>query len=66
LGKITKKGVPDFTKEELSDGFKVVWLSLNKAILKVKNDKPKDYEGGFIQQRDLKFLQKSKILIDTN
>jgi len=59
LGKITAKGDPDFTKEELSDGFQIVWLSLDEAILKVKNDKPEDYEGRFIQQRDLKFLQEA-------
>lgn len=66
LGKITAKGDPDFTKEELSDGFELVWMPLDEAILKVENDKPKDYEGGFIQQRDLKLLQKAKELISAN
>ncbi len=59
LGKIIAKGDPDFTKEELRDGFEIVWLTLDEAISKVEKEKPKDYEGWFIQQRDLKFLQKA-------
>lgn len=56
-GKIISKGEPDFTEKELSQGFKIVWLPLKKAILKVENDKPENYEGSFIQKRDLVFLQ---------
>lgn len=66
LGKITAKGNPDFTKEELRDGFEIVWITLDEAILKIENDKPKDYEGGFIQQRDLKFLKKAREVANIN
>ena len=36
------------------------WLTLNEAIETLRNDKPKDYEGWFIQQRDLAFLEEFK------
>jgi hypothetical protein len=36
-----------------------VWLSLNEAIKTIENDKPKNYEGVFIQKRDLVFLKKA-------
>lgn len=62
IGKIISKGKPDFTEEELSQGFKVVWVSLDEAISKVKNDMPENYEGSFIQKRDLVLLQKAQRL----
>ena len=60
VGKITSKGLPTFTEEELSQNFKLVWLPLEEAISKVENDKPTNYEGSFIQQRDIVFLKKVK------
>lgn len=60
LGKVITKGNPDFTKKELSQGFKLVWLSLDEAISKVEDDKPGNYEGSFIQKRDIVFLKKVK------
>ncbi|MBI5392090.1 NUDIX domain-containing protein [Candidatus Woesearchaeota archaeon] len=58
IGKIISKGKASFTEEELSNGFKIVWLPLNEAISKVENDKPTNYEGSFIQKRDIIFLKK--------
>ena len=58
IGKIISKGTPDFTEKELSQGFKLVWLPLEEAIFKVENDKPTNYEGSFIQKRDIVFLKK--------
>lgn len=66
LGRIMSKGTPSFTAEELSDGFKLEWLSIDEAISKVKNDHPTDYEGPFIQERDLLFLETAKQLLHTN
>jgi len=66
LGKITSKGDPSFTDEELSDGFRLEWLSIDEAISKVKNDHPTNYEGPFIQERDLLFLETAKQLSNTN
>ena len=60
LGKITLKGNPNFTEDELGEGFKIVWLSLDDAISKVEKDKPEHYEGFFIQKRDMVFLKKAK------
>jgi 8-oxo-dGTP pyrophosphatase MutT (NUDIX family) len=58
IGKIISKGLPTFTEEELSQNFKLVWLPLDEAISKVESDKPTNYEGSFIQQRDIVFLKK--------
>jgi hypothetical protein len=52
------KGSPTFTKKELSQNFKLVWLSLSEAISTVSRDKPTNYEGYFIQHRDIELLKK--------
>lgn len=65
LGRILSKGKPSFTEKESSQGFKIVWLSLDDAISKVENDKPGNYEGSFIQKRDIVFLKKAKQIIGT-
>ncbi len=65
-GKIISKGEPDFTEKELSQGFKIVWLSLKDAISKVENDKPENYEGSFIQKRDLVLLKKAEQIVRAN
>ncbi|MFW6047468.1 MAG: NUDIX domain-containing protein [Candidatus Woesearchaeota archaeon] len=65
-GKILSKGEPDFTKKELSQGFKIVWLSLKDAISKVENDKPENYEGSFIKKRDLELLKKAENIVRAN
>ena len=66
FGKVISKGEPNFTEKELSQGFKVIWLSLDEAISKITNDKPNNYEGSFIQKRDLVFLQKANELLRVN
>ncbi len=66
LGKIILKGAPDFTEDEMNDGFKIVWLFLDEAIYKVSSDIPEDYEGPFIQERDLAFLKKAKQILQSN
>lgn len=60
LGKVISRGDPDFTEEELSQEFKLVWLSLDEAISKVESDKPENYGGSFVQKRDVVFLKKVK------
>ena len=64
-GEIIYKGEPNFTQKELDQGFEIVWLSMKNAIAKIKNDKPKNYEGSFIQKRDLKFLEKTENLLSS-
>jgi 8-oxo-dGTP pyrophosphatase MutT (NUDIX family) len=65
-GKVISKGESNFTEKELSQGFKIVWLSLKDAISKVENDKPENYEVSFIQKRDLEFLQKAEQIVRAN
>ncbi len=65
-GRIISKNKPNLTKKELSQGFKIIWLSLNDAISKIKNDKPRNYEGFFIQKRDLDFLKKAEQILRKN
>ena len=60
MGKVIEKGQPDFTSGELAEGFELVWLSLDDAVAKLKKDKPLNYEGKFIQERDLRFLEEAK------
>ena len=54
---VGKKGKPSFTEKEIADGFRVLWVSLDKAIEIMKNDQPDNYEGKFIKSRDLCFLE---------
>jgi len=54
LAKISgNKGRPDFTRREIEDGFKDKWIKLEQAIDLLENDKPDDYAGKFIRERDL-------------
>lgn len=57
FGTVLVKGKQSLTEEETSEKFELIWVLLSEAISKIKNDKPLDYEGSFIQQRDLRFLE---------
>ena len=63
LGRIIAKGEPSFTEEELSAGFEIKWMSLDDAIKQLENDIPSNYEGNFIQERDLEFLKSAKKIL---
>lgn len=64
IAKVNKKlGNMSFTEDELVLGFQLKWVTIEEAVELVKNDKPKDYAGKFIQKRDLAFLLKAKELI---
>lgn len=53
-----EKGEPDFTEKELNDGFAIVWAdNLAAAIALLESDTPVNYDGKFIQKRDLLILQ---------
>ena len=65
FGNVTGKGKSDLEQSEIDEGFELVWMTLDEAIKKCKKDKPTNYEGKFIQERDLTFLQEArKICID--
>jgi len=55
---------PDFTDEELLGVFQTVWFTLDEAIEKIKNCKPKNYEGAFIKMRDICFLEEAKKILN--
>lgn len=65
-GKILSKGEPSFTQKELSEGFRVVWMSLQDAINQLEQESPENYAGSFIVQRDLALLRKAQQIIDEN
>ncbi len=56
-GKVHDFGVPNFTEKEKRRQFKLVWMPLAQLIDCVRADQPKDYEGKFIQERNLVFLE---------
>lgn len=64
FGKIVSKGEPNYTEKEINEGFNLIWLTLEKAIERLQTDKPENYEGLFIQKRDLAFLLKTKDIIE--
>jgi 8-oxo-dGTP pyrophosphatase MutT (NUDIX family) len=56
------KGVPAFVGDEIDDSFELVWMSVDDAIRAVGSAVTEDYNGKFIQIRDLAYLQKAKSL----
>ena len=53
-----EKGRAQFTRDELDDGFAIVWQSLEDAIAILEAEAAvEDYYGKFIRLRDLVFLQ---------
>lgn len=61
-----KKGEPEFTKSEIEEGFKPVWLPLDEAIKILDNEKIKEFHRGkFMVTRDLTFLKEAKNNLNT-
>lgn len=57
------KSEPSFTEKELAAQFSIVWAnSIEDAIALLSADQPKNYEGKFIQKRDLAFLRAAQTL----
>jgi 8-oxo-dGTP diphosphatase len=55
------KGEPSFMPDEIADGFKVAWLGLAEAIKILESENEvEDYEGKFINARELFFLKQVK------
>ncbi|MEN9557801.1 MAG: hypothetical protein RL141_170 [Candidatus Parcubacteria bacterium] len=51
---------PDFTADELADGCEIVWMPLEEAIKLLESEKsPENYEGKFINVRELAFLKEA-------
>ena len=60
MGTVIAKGKPDFTQKELDEGFVLLWVPLDEAISLLEHDMPQNYEGIFVQKRDLAFLNEAK------
>lgn len=53
-----EKGIPDLEEDEIADGFETVWMSINDAIKILEGETElEDYEGRFINMRDLLLLK---------
>jgi len=63
FGKVVNVGSSKLEQDEINDGFELVWLRVNEAIQLFEKDLPTNYEGKFIQNRDLTFLQKLKYVL---
>lgn len=48
------------TESEIAEGYQLQWHTLSDAISLLENDLPKNLEGKFIQERDLKFLKQAR------
>ncbi|QQG52770.1 MAG: NUDIX domain-containing protein [Candidatus Falkowbacteria bacterium] len=60
---VGSKGEPDFTADELANGFEIKWVSFKEAIKLLEADDPEDYEGKFIKIRDTLFLKEAYEII---
>lgn len=59
-----KKGVSNFTGEELEKGFQQVWLSYKKALQTITKSSAMSFEGSaYIVPRDIAFLRAAKRFI---
>lgn len=55
-------GLPTFTDDEKEKGFEFLWSSdIDDAINRLENDLPTNYEGKFIQVRDLACLREARM-----
>jgi len=61
---IGERTTPDFTEEELADGFEIRWAKdINEAITLVENSQTDDYSGQSIVKRDLALLIAAREMI---
>ncbi|MEK7574944.1 MAG: NUDIX domain-containing protein [Patescibacteria group bacterium] len=59
-----EKGIPHLDEGEIAEGFVTEWLDLNLAIKVLESEKDiEDYQGKFIQMRDLIFLKEAKKIV---
>lgn len=56
---------PNFTQEEIDNGFELIWTGLDEAVEKLKSDQPELLEGKHIRLRDLVILEEAKKIISS-
>jgi hypothetical protein len=57
-------GNSKYEEMEISEGLTSIWVPIEKAIKLLKETKTENYQGKFIEERDLLFLEKALILIN--
>lgn len=61
---IGSKGAPQFSKKELHDQFKAIWVPLTEAIHLATTSNTETYQGSFIVPRDLFLLQEAEKIVN--
>lgn len=64
IGRVKNYIGKSLSEREKKQALKLEWISLDKAINILKQEKPNSYHGKFIVNRDLCFLEEAKLLID--
>lgn len=59
LATVVRQGKSQLEPDEKADGFKLIWVPIEKALRLLQNEKPKTYDGKFIVKRDFIFLSKA-------
>ena len=63
---VGKQQPPAFTQSEIDEGFEVIWInSIESAIKLLEQDKPENYDGLFIQCRDIQLLKTAHQLLSS-
>lgn len=55
---------PNFTEEEMEEGFELLWMTIDEAIKKVEHTATDDYGLKYIQMRDSEFLKQVQGVIN--
>lgn len=55
----SEKKDPNFTDEEISSGFEIVWIEPDGALRLLNLKQTSHYEGKFVEERDFYFLNKA-------
>lgn len=53
-------GEPALTPEERSEGYRLIWPTIDEAIRALEQDRPTDYVARFVQYRDLHLLRAAR------
>ncbi|HEX8974854.1 MAG TPA: NUDIX domain-containing protein [Patescibacteria group bacterium] len=52
-----------YTQKELDEGFEVVWMSLEEGLKKIKAADPQNYEGKWVQAREMLILESAEKIL---
>lgn len=60
IATVTKIGTPNFTEKEISEGFELLWITIDEALEKAISVEPTEYRLKFMSYRDCLFIQAAK------